>query len=242
MPKPKASKETKADIEQLAPESEENVDEVMLKSGDVAGSAPSEPQTEAVAAPVSAEPGRKEISSSQPHFIYKKVQSIVFGVLSPRMIKKMASAKVVTPELYDKEGYPVDGGLMDIRLGVIDPGLRCKTCGCKLKECIGHFGYIELARPVVHIKFVPVILSLLRSTCNECGKILIPQEKMEKSKNILAKIEKEGGLRARRKAIKTIIDSLKSGGKCAHCNAKQTKIVLEKPTTFMEGEKRLSPI
>src|SRR5574342_1210553 len=126
----------------------------------------------------------RERMEAVQHFVFKQVATVVFGVLSPKMIKKMASAKIVTPELYDKEGYPVDGGLMDIRLGVIDPGLRCKTCGCKLKECIGHFGYIELARPVVHIKFVPVILSLLRSTCHECGKILIPKEKLEKSKRI----------------------------------------------------------
>src|SRR3989338_7317014 len=71
----------------------------------------------------------KKIEGVDPdeHFISKQVRSIVFSMLSPKMIKKMASAKVVTPELYDKEGYPVDGGLMDIRLGVIDPGLRCKT-------------------------------------------------------------------------------------------------------------------
>ena len=67
---------------------------------------------------------------------YKKVERITFGLLSPKMIKKMSVAKVVTPELYDREGYPVDGGLMDIRLGVIDPGLRCKTCSGKLKECL----------------------------------------------------------------------------------------------------------
>src|SRR3989344_6758130 len=90
----------------------------------------------------------------QQEYIYKRIDHIVFGVLSPKMIKKMASGKVVTAELYDKEGYPVDGGLMDIRLGVIDPGLRCKTCGGKLKECIGHFGHIELARPIIHIKFM----------------------------------------------------------------------------------------
>ena len=55
---------------------------------------------------------------------HKRVSSIIFGILSPKMVKDMSSAKVVTPELYDKEGYPVDGGLMDIRLGVIDPGLK----------------------------------------------------------------------------------------------------------------------
>ena len=68
-------------------------------------------------------------------YVYKKVKSITFGMMGPELIKRMSTVKVVTPELYDKEGYPVDGGLMDVRLGVIDPGLRCKTCGGKLKDC-----------------------------------------------------------------------------------------------------------
>src|SRR3989338_5744412 len=83
----------------------------------------------------------------EEHYVHKKIKSVSFSLLSPNMIKKMSYAKIVTPELYDKEGYPVDGGLMDIRMGVIDPGLRCKTCCGRLKECSGHFGYIELARP-----------------------------------------------------------------------------------------------
>src|SRR3989338_8154288 len=114
---------------------------------------------------------RERVESIQ-RYVYKQVSNIVFGVLSPKMIKKMASVKIVTPELYDKEGYPVDGGLMDIRLGVIDPGLKCKTCGSKLKECIGHFGYIELARPVIHIKYVSIISKILKSICKDCGRVL----------------------------------------------------------------------
>src|SRR3989339_591217 len=68
-------------------------------------------------------------------YVYKKVGSIIFGMLSPDNIKKMAATKLVTPELYDKEGYPVDGGLMDTHLGIIDPGLRCKTCAGTFKVC-----------------------------------------------------------------------------------------------------------
>ena len=175
-------------------------------------------------------------------YIYKQVRSIVFSVLSPKMIKKMASAKIVTPELYDKEGYPVDGGLMDIRLGVIDPGLRCKTCGSKLKECIGHFGYIELARPIIHVKFVNIVLTLLKCTCRECGRILIPDNKIPKIKEVLDQVEKEGGVEERRQKVKETIASLKTVNKCPNCKAKQKKIGMEKPTTFIEEEKRLSPI
>ncbi|MBW2981306.1 DNA-directed RNA polymerase subunit A' [Candidatus Woesearchaeota archaeon] len=184
---------------------------------------------------------REEIIISQ-NYIYKKVDSVVFSVFSPQHIKNMASAKIVTPELYDKEGYPVDGGLMDIRLGVIDPGLRCKTCRSKLKECNGHFGYIELARPIIHISFVNIVFDLLRSTCKECGRILIPQNKIEKYKNQLEKVEEEAGLEARRGAIKDILSKLRTISKCPYCKARQQKITLEKPTTFIENEKKISPI
>ena len=179
---------------------------------------------------------------AQRDYVYKKVNNLVFGVASPQLIRKMATAKVVTPELYDKEGYPVDGGLMDIRLGVIDPGLRCKTCGSKLKECNGHFGYIELARPVMHISFVAVVLNLLRCTCKECAKILIPPEKINLAKKQLDKVEKEEGLNARRYAIRDILAKLKTINKCPYCKARQQKVTIEKPTGFMENEKKLSHI
>ena len=174
--------------------------------------------------------------------VFKKVESIAFSILSPGIIKKMASAKIVTPELYDKEGYPVDGGLMDSRLGVIDPGLRCKTCGAKLKECSGHFGYISLARPVMHIKFINVIYDLLRCTCRECGRILIPQNKIQDYMGELKIIENESSPEERRIKIKDIIKNLKTVNKCPYCKSRQQKITLEKPTTFLENEKRISPI
>ena len=174
----------------------------------------------------------------QEEYVYKQVKSLIFSVLSPKMIKKMASAKIVTPELYDREGYPVDGGLMDIRLGVIDPGLRCKTCGSKLKECVGHFGYIELARPIIHVNFVPVILKLLRSTCRECGRALVSKTKAEKVVDAVEGEEEE--VAEKKKVHKSV--SAAGIAKCPHCKARQQKVTLDKPTTFMEAERRISPI
>ena len=174
--------------------------------------------------------------------INKKVGKISFGVLSPTIIKKMASAKVVTPELYDKEGYPVDGGLMDIRLGVIDPGLRCKTCGGKIKECVGHFGYIALARPVVHLKFVPTLLRVLRGTCRECSRVLLPQADIKKAQEEMEAGFLDGGVEGKRDALHTIKKRIKNSGKCPHCKAVQMKVMIEKPTSFTENEKRINPI
>src|SRR3990167_797380 len=122
------------------------------------------------------------------------------------MVQQMAAAKIVTPELYDKEGYPVDGGLMDTRLGVIDPGLICKTDGLKLKDTLGHFGYIELARPVIHIKYVRHIFDLLRSTCKSCGRVMVPENILKKS---LGSLESEEDLEDRRRDVKALVGKSK---------------------------------
>ncbi|RME55349.1 DNA-directed RNA polymerase subunit A' [Candidatus Woesearchaeota archaeon] len=174
--------------------------------------------------------------------IYKKVDNITFNLLSPKEIKKQAVAKVVTAELYDKEGYPVDGGLMDIRLGVIDPGLRCKTCNGKLKECFGHFGYIELARPIIHINYVKVLLNFLQCTCSECGRILLDDATADKYRQKMEKFDRAKNLSLFRKVAKLVKNNAKSVKKCPHCKAKQVTIKLEKPSSFFEDQKRLSPI
>ena len=174
--------------------------------------------------------------------VYKKIYHIDFGVFSPKQIMDLAAAKIVTPELYDREGYSVDGGLMDIRLGVIDPGLRCKTCGQKLKECPGHFGYIELARPTVHIKFVRQILDLLKSTCKYCARVIIPENNIKRYLGVFEKIGEEEGFEARRRKIKEVVGKYKLKEKCPHCDKKQEKIKLDKPYNYYENEIRLSPI
>src|SRR3989338_5048366 len=173
---------------------------------------------------------------------FKEVDKIIFGMISPQEVEKSSAVKVVTAELYDKEGYPVDGGLMDIRLGVIDPGLRCKTCGSKLKECIGHFGHIEVARPVVHVSYAGKVYEILKATCRECNRILVDEETASKYRTLHGRFKKERNFEYLRKLAKLAIGKAKLAKKCPHCNAKQITIKVEKPTTFMEGDKRISPI
>lgn len=159
----------------------------------------------------------------QMHF-RKQVRALKFSLMSPEQIKKVGTAKIVTPELYDIDGFPVDGGLMDLRLGAIDPGVRCRTCGKRVKECPGHPGSIELARPVLHIKYTPLIELCLRTFCPDCGKLTLSEEKQKKYS-------------ASERAKKS-----RDAKSCAHCHAVIDRVKLEKPSTFMIGKKRLSPI
>lgn len=156
--------------------------------------------------------------------IRKQVRTLRFSLLSPEQVKKISAAKIVTPELYDIDGFPVDGGLMDLRLGAVDPGVRCRTCGQRFKECLGHPGSIELARPVLHIKYTPLVELCLRSFCSKCGKLTLSDEKAS-------------GLAPSARAKKA-----RDAKKCPHCQELLERVRLEKPSTFMIGKRRLSPI
>src|SRR5208282_3651125 len=101
------------------------------------------------------------------------IDYIRFGIVSPGEIKHMSVAKLIVPDTYNEDGYPIDGGLVDQRLGVIDPGLKCKTCGGRAKTCPGHFGHLELIRPVIHPEFAKTIYLLLQSSCFQCHRLLL---------------------------------------------------------------------
>ena len=92
--------------------------------------------------------------------VTKRISAIKFAMLSPEEIRKMSATKIITADTYDDDGFPIDMGLMDPHLGVIEPGLRCKTCGKKVDECPGHFGHIDLAMPVIHVGYVKEIKKL----------------------------------------------------------------------------------
>ena len=62
---------------------------------------------------------------------------------------------------------------MDPRQGTIDRMSRCQTCAGNMTECPGHFGHIELAKPVFHIGFITNIVKLLRCVCFYCSKLKV---------------------------------------------------------------------
>ncbi|MFA6214513.1 MAG: hypothetical protein WC717_04525, partial [Candidatus Micrarchaeia archaeon] len=76
--------------------------------------------------------------------VTKMVDRVKFSLFSPEMIRRASSVKITVPDTYNDDSYPIDGGLVDPRMGVIDPGLKCKTCGGKIRSCPGHFAHIEL--------------------------------------------------------------------------------------------------
>jgi DNA-directed RNA polymerase II subunit RPB1 len=103
----------------------------------------------------------------------KTIEEIQFGILSPEEIKNMSVCHIMYPETMDEtRTKPRDGGLNDPLLGSIDKGFRCKTCGQPMGECPGHFGHIELSKPVFHPGFIKKVKKILEIVCHNCSKVL----------------------------------------------------------------------
>ena len=173
--------------------------------------------------------------------------------MSPEDIRAMSVVTVETPDTYEDDGFPIEKGLMDPRLGVIDPSLVCRTCGFRGGDCQGHFGSIELARPVIHIGFGDIIHKILRSTCNECGRVLLDDQQIEEfteringamhSRESLNAILKEV-YRVAKRELKTMPEDdeeIDPKHCCPHCGAPQEAIHLDKPVTIRQGDYRLTP-
>lgn len=165
--------------------------------------------------------------------LMKKIAAIEFNVLSPDQIRKMSGLEIKTPETYDRDGYPMEGGLMDPHLGVINPGLRCKTCGQRMKDCPGHFGSLELVRPVVHPEFSRKLEELIIATCQSCGRIAISDEKLKQLEALLNVPSVD--------VPKRIIAKTKKVTKCPHCNSAKGLVMLDRPTNFYLNKERIYP-
>jgi len=155
----------------------------------------------------------------------KRVGRIEFGLISPKEIRKMSVRKIIWADTYDDDGFPYPQGLMDLHLGVIDPGLRCKTCDQKASDCPGHFGHIELAKPVIHVGYTRLIRKLLRVACRNCSRLLLSDEEVLKA---------TGGDSNRDTPDLVSEKDVKKERVCPHCGEQQRKINFEKPTSFSE--------
>lgn len=111
----------------------------------------------------------KELSYDQDFDVVKGIQ---FCILSPEEIRKRSVAEIFKSETYNGN-EPVYNGLFDTRMGVIEHNKMCPTCHQKNTFCPGHFGHINLVKPVFYVQFFDIVKKLLKCVCFRCSKLLI---------------------------------------------------------------------
>ena len=121
--------------------------------------------------------------SSEPPI--KNITGIQFSIMGPEEIENRSVVEITKHDTYEKN-VPVIKGLFDPRMGVTDMGKTCKTCGQKNINCPGHFGHINLSKPVYHYHFINTTVKILHCVCFRCSKLLIDHND-HNSKEILKK-------------------------------------------------------
>ena len=116
------------------------------------------------------------------------VIGVQFSIMGPDEIKSRSVVEITKHETYEKDN-PVIKGLFDPRMGTTEMGRICSTCNQTNINCPGHFGHIELARPVYHWQFIQYVLKILKCTCLQCSKLLINKES-SKIKDLMKKPNK----------------------------------------------------
>jgi DNA-directed RNA polymerase beta' subunit len=103
------------------------------------------------------------------------IVGIQFGIFSPEEIERRSVVEITTKDTYEGN-EPKIGGLFDPRMGVLDNGKTCRSCGQSNHGCPGHFGHYRLARPVYFFQFLPLIRNVLSCVCIRCSKLLLDKE------------------------------------------------------------------
>ena len=153
------------------------------------------------------------------------IGTIEFGTYSAEDIKNMAVCKIDDPKTSGT------GTVYDERMGCsTDANEKCVTCGLK-KECWGHFGYIELAEPILHPMFVKMIITFLECFCKKCYKLLLSEDQLE--------LHGFMKLRGERR-FKKIIEKLEKTHMCCHCNSPNPEITNKDNVISMEYKQKKS--
>jgi DNA-directed RNA polymerase subunit A' len=167
------------------------------------------------------------------------IGGIKFGILSQEQIRRLSVVAVTVPDTYDEEWTPISFGLMDKKLGTLEPGQSCDTCGGKIDQCPGHFGRIDLARPVIHIGFTKNILNSLQATCANCNRLLLDDARIEKYKKLLDKFKQQNLTLLANLIINLVIKRASQIETCPHCKSIQPKIKFERPYYFYEEREKI---
>ncbi|KAG2424894.1 hypothetical protein HXX76_014052 [Chlamydomonas incerta] len=146
------------------------------------------------------------------------ITGVQFCLLSPEEIRRRSVCEIRTHDVYSGN-EPVQGGVLDARMGVLDNNRRCPTCGNKNTFCPGHFGHVDLAKPVFYVQFMEAVKRVMRCVCYRCSALLFEWNDKVTRKQVLKL--------AREKRFEFMYKHCNKSGKrdCPFCKARQPSLI-----------------
>ena len=103
-----------------------------------------------------------------------RIENMRLTFFSEEEITRGSVVHVFNCEKGYSDSVPTTHGINDTRMGVVEHGLVCGTCGREANTCPGHFGHVMLPIAVFHPTYLRFSLNILRCVCWCCADLLHP--------------------------------------------------------------------
>lgn len=109
--------------------------------------------------------------------------------------------------------------------GVSQKNATCQTCNKGLNECVGLFGYLDLAQPVYHVGHFRTTIQILQTICKTCARVMLKDADKEA---YARKLNNQQLSYLTKKSIHSIIlTKSKKHTKCPYCGAINGPVIKE---------------
>lgn len=150
-----------------------------------------------------------------------KVQKAQFSFLNPEQIRALSVCQITrqTPGgILDGGDETLEGTPYDKRMGPLENGEVCPTCGFDPFRCCGHFGHIELPVPIPNVIYATRIVKLLNVVCPKCSSTRIHHDTLLRQHGV------GGGF----KKLRAIAKKCEKVSECWNCSAALPRFAWDK--------------
>jgi DNA-directed RNA polymerase II subunit RPB1 len=140
-----------------------------------------------------------------------QIKKAQITLLSPDEIRARSVGEVKNV-LSNTKGIANPDGIHSALSGPPDRSTRCSTCKHSVLVCGGHPMHMELAQPVYHAGFLPILVKLLRCICHMCSSLILDETDPRLiDGRYLALSDKE--------RLSYLVNLCKTKYACTHCGA-----------------------
>lgn len=140
-----------------------------------------------------------------------EIDRIRFSLYSDVDIEKYAVCEILNTKMMGANS------VYDERMGTLQNGRRCLSCGQSNRDCVGHFGFIRLNTIIIHPLYYKQVLTIIRCLCYHCHRVIITPDIMRV--HMLHRIP-------RTVRLARLVDRLERVTECGHCKQSVSRYIL----------------
>jgi DNA-directed RNA polymerase II subunit RPB1 len=120
---------------------------------------------------------KSQLSNTSGALIPSQISFVQFGTLTAEEWLSFSVCEIKKPSPQGGSDKIKEETPYDPRMGCLENGYPCHTCGGDNKSCPGHFGHVLLPVPIYNNMFLVYILKILQCVCDSCARSrLLPDQ------------------------------------------------------------------